>query len=376
MPLPRDVSRLHRWLLWPCLGGILFAGGYAVLSHRAVKSVPQGTRTVASRPAVRSIPAQGGKRSGDAAQPPAEVPRVLPPGWEANWRRLLEQPDGTERAAEMAAALRELTAADPEAADRQLLALHPTDRTAVVAAALADAAQRTPDDAIREAIRFCDEDPTYSLEYGRSLISILGDTGHYRSALNFVLAEDSDGGLGENGSKWLTGLFETWAKAVPAQAAQEALAASPGFRGEALQAVAGAWVKSDPVALANFAWQLPADANRGLMLDAALRGWTEEDPVSAAAWIQQRPPGRELDAGLAALAARFAGDGRRPEMAIRWAGEIVDSTLRAGTLAAVVRYWAGMDRSAATEYVMASPGLQPEERTMLLNELNRARPAY
>jgi hypothetical protein len=355
---------------------MVLAGGYWMLSHPRIKSAPAVAVGHYPRSASRPAATQKGSPPAATAEPSSEMPPALPLGWEARWRLLLDQSASPERAAELAAALRDLTDADPSAANRQLLELHPDDRVGVVAAALADAARRTPDDAIREAIRFCDEDPTYSLEYGRSLISLLGDIGNYRSALNFVLAEDSDGGLGENGSKWVTGLFETWAKAVPAQAAQEAFAASPGFRGEALQAVAGAWVKSDPVALANFAWQLPADADRGFMLDAALRGWTDDDPVGAAAWIQQRPPGPELDAGLAALAARFAGDGRRPEMAIRWATEITDATLRAGTLASVVRYWVGLDRSAATAYVTAATGLQPEERTMLFNELSRTRPGY
>jgi hypothetical protein len=123
------------------------------------------------------------------------------------------------------------------------------------------------------AIRFCDEDPSYSLEYGRALIAILAKTNDYRTALRFVLAEDSEGWLGENGHKWLGTLFTSWGGSVPAEAADAAQhVVGPAWRGEALQTVAAAWAGIDPVAAVNFASQLPIPAERNLTLNAALRG--------------------------------------------------------------------------------------------------------
>jgi hypothetical protein len=376
LPELRPMNRF-RWLIAiPAAAAIGLAGWRMLPFARPVSPATKPTPALSSAPSVRVT------RAARAAEPavPAETRRAAPAAWAANWHWILDQSSTPERDAALASALQELTRTDPEAATEQLLELHPTDRTAVVAAALADAARRTPDDAIREAIRFCDEDPAYSLEYGRSLISVLAETGDYRSALNFVLAEDSVGWLGENGSKWLTGLFDTWAKAAPAQAAQEAWVASPGLRGEALQAVAGAWVKSDPVALANFVWELPAGADRGFMLDTALRGWTEDDPMGAADWMDHHKAGSEsgpeLDAGGAALAAHLAGEGRNPAAAVRWAAGIFDHTLRAGTLAMVLRSWASADRDAALNYIMSSPAVRPEDRAGLLNELAQPRAAY
>lgn len=189
----------------------------------------------------------------------------------------------------LAASIKNLSAVDPEAAAEQLRALHPSDRMMVVAASLRIAAQRSPEEAVKEAIRFCDEDPSYSFEYGQSLISVLSKTGHYQAALRFVLAEEWEGELGENGSKWLTGLFTNWASVAPHQAVQALeLMVDPGLRGEALQAVAAGWAKIDPIALAEYASQLTAAPQRELMLAATLRTWSDADPSAAKAWVDRR----------------------------------------------------------------------------------------
>jgi hypothetical protein len=171
----------------------------------------------------------------------------------------------------------------------QLRGLHPTDRVLVVAAFLREAAQQNSDKAVWEAIRFCDEDPSYSLEYGRSLISTLASTGDYRAALRFVLAEEAEGWLGENGIKWLNFLFNDWAAVAPRQAIQSVeLMVGPGLRGEALQTIAASWGKSDPLVLANYVWQLPASPDRDLMMAATLRTWADTDPESADAWMKSQ----------------------------------------------------------------------------------------
>lgn len=365
-----------RWLILILVGAIVPAGWLIIMGHRTFSPASKAVQIPARllrQPTARQVTRARVDHSSSVL---AEI-RVAPPAaWEANWRHFLDQPVAPERDAALASALKELTATDPEAATEALLALHPTDRVAVVAATLADAARQKPDDAIREAIRFCDEDPAYSLEYGSSLISILSGTGDYRSALNFVLAEDSAGWLGENGSKWMNGLFDTWSKAAPEQAAQAALLVDPGLRGEVLQTVAGSWAKIDPLALANFVWQLPDDPERGFMLDVALRSWADDDPAAASDWMDHREASPEFDAGGAALAARLAGDDQRPEAAVRWAANIFDPKLRVSTLSMVMRYWAATDKPAAINYVMSSAGLRQEERTLLLTELTQPRAVY
>jgi hypothetical protein len=212
-------------------------------------------------------------RAGNPASPDAR--------WDADWRRGAERPG---RAKENPADVPAVAAAD-------WLALHPADRQAAVTAALQAAAARSSAEAVRAAIRFCDEDPAYSLEHGRALIAVLAGTGDYRAALRFVLAEEAEGGLGENGSKWLGALFTRWSQVAPAAAAAVAQSeVGPGLRGEALQTIAAAWVKSNPTALADFAWQLPPSPARDDLWQTALRRWTEDDPGAARAWLSRRNP--------------------------------------------------------------------------------------
>lgn len=179
------------------------------------------------------------------------------------------------------------TAPSPDASP--LLAFSPDERVAFVSQALAQAAGQSSDAAVRAAIRFCDEDPAYALDYGRSLISLLGKAGDYSSALGFILAEDDNGWLGENGHKWLNSLFTQWTVDAPEQAATAALQATgPARRSEALQIVAGTWAKTDPAAAANFAAQLDEPAERDTFLAISLPQWSERDPAAAQAWLAAR----------------------------------------------------------------------------------------
>lgn len=154
-------------------------------------------------------------------------------------------------------------------------ALHPTARVAEVAARLrAVATQSGTDRAVDEAIRFCDEDPSYSFEYGQSLIGLLGERGDYSSALRFILAEDAEGGLGENGSKWITVLFTTWAKQAPQQALETAELSVPlSQRSEALQVAASIWARKDPIAFARFIDQSPIPSESRRLLEDSLLAW-------------------------------------------------------------------------------------------------------
>ena len=171
--------------------------------------------------------------------------------------------------AALATELRKLSAVAPPAAAEHLLSLHPADRVSVVTWTLRDAASRSPDEAVNEAVRFCDEDPSYSLEYGRALIAALASTNDYRAALRFVRAQESDGWLGENGHKWLTTLLTDWAMSDPSEAAKAAQhSVGPALRGEALQIVAATWATTDAAAAAKFAAQLPSSPERDLAMRA------------------------------------------------------------------------------------------------------------
>jgi hypothetical protein len=245
------------------------------------------TTPIPSPPSAASSPTGAGLASRreppDAS--PAESEKNAP--WKTEWPRLLAQPASPEREASLAAALDLLRTTPPDAATQQFLALEPSERESVVAFRLAEAAQRSSDAAVRDAIGFCDEDPARALEYGRSLIFALAKNGDFPAALSFVLAEDSvDGWLGENGHKWLTALFVSWAAADPKQAmhvAQESVGAN--YRGEALQVVSAVWAQADPASAANFAWELPPSTDRDRALAIVLQEWSDTDAAKASAWL-------------------------------------------------------------------------------------------
>jgi hypothetical protein len=83
--------------------------------------------------------------------------------------------------------------------------------------------------------------------------------------------------------------------------------------------------------------------------------------------MDRRDPGRELDAGAAALATTPALVSRRPEVAASWAESITDPALRSDTLLDFVRLWAETDPSSARHYAATSPVLLPEARALALS---------
>lgn len=223
------------------VAGLVVVAGAALLGLKAgLRNAPVAAASpspISSVPKDAQSPVSRGESLGAFA---GEFPKESE--WKTAWRHHLAQPPSPERDAALATALAELRATSPDAATRQFLALEPSDRVATVAFTLAAAANRGAEEAVHEAIRVCDEDPAYALEYGRSVLKALAKTGDYTAALSFVIAEDSvDGWLGENAHKWLTTLFTNWARSAPddaIRAARESVGAN--YRDEALQIVAAA----------------------------------------------------------------------------------------------------------------------------------------
>lgn len=265
----------------------------AVLAGAALLGLKAGFRKIQaatdSSPSAIVVSPSGSEPTLSRVENPAPLPTGLPKdlAWKATWQRALAQAPSPERTAALATALAELRATSPDIATREFLALEPADRVAIVAHTLAAAADRGAEEAVHEAIRVCDEDPAYALDYGHALLNALAKTGDYAAALSFVLAEDAvDGWLGENGHKWLTALFVRWAQAAPAEAmqvAQESIGAN--YRGEALQVVAAVWAKADPATAANSFGKLPPSPDRERALAIALRQWSEVEPAAASAWM-------------------------------------------------------------------------------------------
>ena len=171
----------------------------------------------------------------------ADLREAEKPSLDQQWRHALAlSPSAAERVPKLARILADLRTSAPEQATSKILSLEPTERILVASQIFQDAAKLSPNTAVKEGIRWCEDDPAYALEYGRALITALEDTGDHRAALDFVIAEDAvDGWLGENAHKWMTALFASWAAISPGDARRAAREVLPAnYRDDALQTIA------------------------------------------------------------------------------------------------------------------------------------------
>jgi hypothetical protein len=102
----------------------------------------------------------------------------------------------------------------------------------------------------------------------------------------------------------------------------------------------------------------------------SLPRWVSEDPVAAEQWIRSAGPSADLDDGRVAIATSAELLAKSPDIAAGWAESIHDPELRATVLQAVVDQWIHVDPVAARAFVQAEAALRPEERAVLLKQIN------
>lgn len=244
--------RLH-WLAQLGLLATLGLGGFVALSLRSSDSALSTPQSTANE--------QGGS-DGAVERSSLALPTVSTPSLPSKPPRSVARSEPEIR--------------NPESGPLASPSLHPDQQVIKVAAVLRAAAERGSEHAVYEAIRFCDEDPSYSFEYGQALIALLGGKGEYSAALRFIVAEDAEGWLGENGSKWMTSLFTAWAHQAPQQAIEMVeVRVPPAHRAEAFQVVASIWARKDPISLAGFIGRVPAASEKRRLLETTLLNWTE-----------------------------------------------------------------------------------------------------
>jgi hypothetical protein len=124
----------------------------------------------------------------------------------------------------------------------------------------------------------------------------------------------------------------------------------------AVSRVASEWAEEDPMAVLEWAAELP-DATRRFAYSEALDEWTERDAVAAGEYLVNMQPGEAKDSAVSGFATELARD--EPVTALQWAETIGDSELRDRTVVDVARSWYRTDRTAATEWLQTS-GLPQE----------------
>ncbi|MFT3868231.1 MAG: hypothetical protein QM715_07020 [Nibricoccus sp.] len=128
--------------------------------------------------------------------------------------------------------------------------------------------------------------------------------------------------------------------------------------------------EADPAAVADAALREPVSALRERMLLEALPLWADRDPASVGEWLGARPPAREFDLGLSALARHPVFVAKMPDAALSLATEITDPALRIGAQRSVVQNWIQRDPARIREVLQQSRDLSSGDRAMLLSELD------
>jgi hypothetical protein len=314
---------------------------------------------------------------------------------EKQWSQLLAQPGTPARNAALTAMLEKLAAVDPDRAMalakaegnlklrdsltqatlRGWARLSPTN-AAAWALALPDANAREtalssvftglvaadPAQAVNLGKLLIQQNPNEALGCGSRLVDALCDAGNFEAAVQLA-----SGGDKEQRSFWLAGAYSKWAEFQPEQAAAAAAAITdPDLRNEALHGIVGGWAEADPVALVQFVTKLPSETDDGSILSQALQYWVKHDAAAASQWINSHESGPAMDEGVAAVAIM---ESIKPDVAVGWAGSIVNPTLRSETLATVIRSWMTDDLPAARQYFENTKDLLPEDRQQIAEAL-------
>lgn len=263
------------------------------------------------------------------------------------------------------AVLKGWAAVAPDKAADWTLVLPAADRRSALVAVFSGAVER-PSEAARLGKKLCAQIPEEAGDYGQLLISALTESGAYETAAHFAQESTS-----EHGPAWLNAAYYQWAMHQP----ESALKAFGGIsdraaRSHAFLGLTAGWAEANPAAVANYAVNLPAGADRAAALGQMLSQWATRDPLTASEWmLKNLNPSPDLDEGVAAVASLPSLVSQRPEIAIGWAESIADPALRASTLTTVARLWAERDPDGARRYLQSTGSLSAEEKEALTRGL-------
>ncbi len=281
----------------------------------------------------------------------------------------LAEPNLKTRAELRNAVLRGWAKTEPNAAAEWALALGRDDRIDALQEVLSGAVEH-PAEAAKVGAVVCERDPDHAFDYSESLVRALAGRGEFEMAAQFVTSRPATPQRVEETEH----AFTTWAQSRPS----EALAAIDKITDReahdaAFRGVVIGWSQADPVALTEYAIQLPPGENRGIALANGLPRWVEHDPVAAGTWLSQREPSPDLDMGVVAVATVPGIVMQKPALAVSLAQTISDPTLRANTLYQVALRWSETDLAAATHFVETSSQFGPAQKEALLAQIKAER---
>jgi hypothetical protein len=376
---------------WPALAGLVAMLGVGALAYRAGVAHERGEKTRATLSAAPTSNAVVSFPVSREALSPQNPPRELAlKKSEDRWRRCIEQPRTPAVDDEKADCLSQLATLDPGRAmalalgesDFKLreklrdavlrgwatkfpnepaawaLQLAPADQSTALAAVFSGAASR-PQEAEKLARSLGGNFPDRAGEFGQIAITALTAAGAYESAVNFAAADPSP-----NRAAWLNAAFFHWAAHQPEAALRglSAIAAADA-RGAAFQGLVTGWADANPAAFADYVMRLAPGEDRTQAFARTLPEWVSREPMEASEWmIRHFTPSTDMDSGVAAVALLPNLIASKPEVAVGWAENISEPSLRAETLRKIAREWAQRDADAVKHFLAITPNLGDDER--------------
>lgn len=180
----------------------------------------------------------------------------------------------------------------------------------------------------------------------------MNPTGNRKELLDAVLDHMPSG---DNFQHAVSGIFSSWARENPAEAAAAVAELPPGrVFSNAVTQIASQWADTATSKKEVFDWarQLPEGEARQSALSAVISRWSGDNPQDALNALVALPP----EDRTPAFQSLASGWGRKdPEAVLRWSATLADAGERAGIVRNAVTQWATSSPEAAAKYVARLP---------------------
>jgi hypothetical protein len=165
-------------------------------------------------------------------------------------------------------------------------------------------------------------------------------------------------------------IAESYATKDPKAAAQWAQRfAANDYASQTIEVIGGRWAQSDPVAAVGWLENLPAGSGQIAGLRNAFGDWEDRDPAAAGQYLLAMPPSPKRDSAISGFATGYAW--QNPQLAIAWAQDIADPTVRQNSLVRSGQAYFTRDPDGARAW-LATSGL-PADAQQLVTTPNRRR---
>ena len=144
--------------------------------------------------------------------------------------------------------------------------------------------------------------------------------------------------------------------------------ASNDFASRTIEVIGGRWAQSDPVSAVGWLENLPAGNGQMAGLRNAFGDWEDRDPAAAGQYLLGMPPSPKRDSAISGFATGYAW--QNPQLAIAWAQDIADPTLRENSIVRSGQAFFTRDPDGARAW-LATSGLPPDAQQSVMSPNRR-----